>query len=306
MAHGFSKKLSTALPDPVFLYLRSSLKRKTVANPWRPHRFTDHILRLLLARDDRRSVFADKLATRDYVVSRLGPGYLPALYQVAEDPDDLDFAALPTRFVVKTNHGSAMNCIVTDRDAVDVAAVRARLRGWLDTDYGAASREFAYRGIARRVFVEQLLELAPGKLCYDYKLYCFAGETRLIQVVADRSLSNPLDRSNGFFSETWQPLDIDWHTPRLESLPAPACLDEMKTVARRLSADFDFLRVDLYIHDGKVIVGELTNFPDGGLGPFTLEQDRWLGAFFAARPAIKTRSLEARPRRSGNRPQAFP
>jgi len=262
------------------LYVRSSLKRRTIANPWRPRRFTDHILRLLLAGDRRRCVFADKLATRDYVASRLGHGFLPDLYQVADDPADLDFAALPDKFVVKTNHGSGMNCIVADRATLDVPAVRRRLEDWLRIDYGVRSREFAYRGLPRRVFAEQLLERAPGKLCYDYKLYCFFGETRLIQVVTDRSPTDPLDRSNGFFSEDWLPIDIDWRTPRPENLPRPACLEDMKSIARRLAVDFDFLRVDLYIHDGKVIVGELTSFPDAGLAPFTPERDRWLGAFF--------------------------
>jgi hypothetical protein len=50
-----------------------------------------------------------------------------------------------------------------------------------------------------------------------------------------------------------------------KEIPRPACLARMTEVARQLSADFDFVRVDLYEAGGRVMFGELTFSPAGGV-----------------------------------------
>ena len=47
----------------------------------------------------------------------------------------------------------------------------------------------------------------------------------------------------------------------------------MVDVARALSQNLPFARVDLYNVDGKVIFGEITLFPTSGFGRFT--DDEW-------------------------------
>jgi hypothetical protein len=42
----------------------------------------------------------------------------------------------------------------------------------------------------------------------------------------------------------------------------------MITLAERLGRDTDFVRVDLYDVDGRIVFGELTSFPAGGDSPF--------------------------------------
>lgn len=42
----------------------------------------------------------------------------------------------------------------------------------------------------------------------------------------------------------------------------------MKEICRSLSANIPFLRVDLYVIDGKVYFGELTFYPASGIGFF--------------------------------------
>ena len=51
-------------------------------------------------------------------------------------------------------------------------------------------------------------------------------------------------------------------------MPKPSNLDTMIDICRKLSEDFDFVRVDLYsIHD-QVFFGELTHYPAAGFGKF--------------------------------------
>ena len=47
--------------------------------------------------------------------------------------------------------------------------------------------------------------------------------------------------------------------------PKPEKLDEMIEISKTLSADFDFVRVDLYEINGKVYFGELTFSPATGV-----------------------------------------
>ena len=44
---------------------------------------------------------------------------------------------------------------------------------------------------------------------------------------------------------------------------------EMKEIAKKLCKGMAFVRVDLYVHDGKVYFGEMTFHPAGGYTPIT-------------------------------------
>lgn len=50
--------------------------------------------------------------------------------------------------------------------------------------------------------------------------------------------------------------------------PKPKNLDRMIEVAKKLSEDFPYARVDLYNTDGQIYFGELTFYPDSGYGSF--------------------------------------
>jgi hypothetical protein len=63
--------------------------------------------------------------------------------------------------------------------------------------------------------------------------------------------------------------------------PRPAQLDEMLQVARKLAAPLGYMRVDMYLYQGHVYVGELTLTP--GAGRYIMEPKEWderLGAKF--------------------------
>ena len=53
---------------------------------------------------------------------------------------------------------------------------------------------------------------------------------------------------------------IDW--------PMPVCFDKMVEIARILSGNFPFVRVDLYNVGGQIYFGELTFYPASGYGSF--------------------------------------
>lgn len=245
-----------------------------------------------MLRDHRRLVvtFADKAAVRDYVATVIGGQYLPHALAIVDDPSALLDIALPDGYVIKPTHGSGA-VIVVSHQAPATARLRSEpgdwtyqhvrpafapradvvriAQGWLSQLYGQGpNREWVYGQVPRRVIVEELLSARDGTIPADYKLFVFHGRCKYIQVDADRFGH----RTQDFFLPDWQHLPLSggppWACPRPEK---PTALAEMIDVAQRLGADTDFVRVDLYCIDGRVVFGELTSFPAGGDSPFDPE-----------------------------------
>ncbi|MCW0216267.1 MAG: hypothetical protein OJJ54_23195 [Pseudonocardia sp.] len=261
---------------------------------WRtrePRTFREKV-RYKMLRDHRDLVvtMADKAAVREHVAALVGARYLPAAYAIVEDPVALRDLALPDEYVVKPTHGSGTAIIVSDR-----APEEARLptepgswvyrhvrpgfapredvvriaEGWVAQLYGQGpNREWVYGRVPRRIIVEELLVGADGAIPDDYKFFVFHGRCAFVQVDAGRFGR----RTQDFFRPEWLHLPLSGGPPWAEPEPAkPGRLTEMIEVAERLGAGTDFVRVDLYDVDGRVVFGELTSFPAGGESPFDPE-----------------------------------
>lgn len=62
----------------------------------------------------------------------------------------------------------------------------------------------------------------------------------------------------------------------------PKNFDRMIEIVKKLSEDFDYVRVDLYNIDGEIYFGELTFCPDGGFGKFTdINWDYKFGSYWS-------------------------
>lgn len=210
---------------------------------------------------EKLAPFADKYSVRRYVASVAGETVLVPLLAVADRAAELDWEKLPPAFVLKATHGSAWNVIVRDKAAANPAAIRATLDGWLRKSYSARTMEPQYARIRPRIIAETYLG-HPSEDPVDYKFHCFGGEPRLIHVVGDRSRA-----------PTWAFLDPEWHmldvrdgdTPPPDSPPPPPRrLRDMFDLARRLSAPFPYVRVDLYAIEDRLYFGELTFTPANG------------------------------------------
>jgi len=245
-----------------------------------PRRFSEKMLYKKLY--DRRPVMAvwtDKLAVRDYVRDRLGTDrHLIPLLGVYDTADAVVDALpnLPPSFVLKASHGSGWVNVFrrdTPRSAGDIHAMAA---DWLGRDYATISDEWGYRDLARRVIAELFLENG-GRIASDYKFLCFNGVPRLVMATQDRFSAFKAST----FDLDWHEVDLrQWRYPPVVDLTRPETFDEMVDMARRLSAETDFVRVDLYEAGGRVYFGELTSYHFGGLIGFDpphwdVELGRW-------------------------------
>jgi len=251
------------LPHPLFASAMHALFQGELSTLRRPRTYSQ----LLAAKNLRPQpplvhVTADKYAVRRHVAERVGEQYLIPLLQVADDADDLDLDALQGPCVIKGTHGCDMTLLVPDPAALDHDAVRATVRGWLDTDfYRAGWRESPYRGLPRRVVVEEFI--GDGRTPpTDYKFFVFHGQPAVVVVDQDRFSGH----TSTLLTPDWRELAVTGRFDSAAVLPRrPAGFAEMLEVAQKLGTDFDFVRVDLYDVDGRVYFGELTHNPGGGL-----------------------------------------
>jgi hypothetical protein len=251
-----------------------------VTNPFWPRSFNEKLLRRKLDPYPPEWVqLADKLRVRDYVAETIGSQHLNELLLVTANPDEIRLAELPSRFVVKPNHGSGWVNLVRDSTLVDEAAIRAQCRTWLGMRYGAKEGERWYDEIPPRILVERFLEGADGEPASDVKFFVFHGRTEVVQVDTDRYKEY---RQKSYYDRDWNLLPMRKSRPAGRVIPRPRQLAEMLELAERLAAGQTFVRVDLYcLVDGQIIFGELTLVPGGGVGKFVPQEWDWrLGALW--------------------------
>jgi len=221
--------------------------------------------RMLYDRNPRLTGLADKLRARDHVTSRAGKEYLVPLFWTEARPEDIPFAELPPKFVLKTNHGCGYNIMIKDRSELDPDAVRRQPREWLDVNFcedNFLGVEWAYKHIRPMIMVESLLEGDGGDLD-DCKFFCYDGRAEFLKLTFDRfgeSSEAFLDRDLG---------RLDFYGQGLRQFQGPITLPEnygeMVRVAEAVSQGIDFLRVDMYSTGGRIFVGELTLYHGAGM-----------------------------------------
>lgn len=219
----------------------------------------------IYGRDERMLVCADKYRVREYVVEKAGPEILNELYGVYERAEDIDFERLPDSFALKVNHHSGGNVLCRDKTKLDRQAAKKFLNKYMRRDNYSACVEWSYKNIPRRIVAEKYLE-EDGKPPTDYKFSCFNGEPLYVSIHLDRFG----DHHRNFYDLEWSLIPFTVGPPNAERpLMKPARLDEMAQIAKKLAADFPFVRVDLYCIEDQILFGEMTFFPNGGWLDFT-------------------------------------
>lgn len=213
-------------------------------------------------RNPIQTIIADKYASRQYIAQHIGADYLVPLIGVWDTPESVPYNVLPSSFVLKTTHDSGGVVVCRGKDKFDKEAANRILKKSFNRNYYINSREWAYKDIKPRIICEELLVDETGWDLKDYKIFCFNGKPAYIEVDYNRSIRHMLNA----YDVDWNLLNFCDSSPNdpNANIVKPKCLDEMLEIAKVLSKDFNFLRVDLYSIESKVYCGELTLYPGGG------------------------------------------
>ena len=266
------------LPPKISIQLRYFYNLHKFVNFHNPRTFSEKLQWLkIYNKDPRYTTMVDKYSVKEYVSKVIGSEYVIPTYGVWDSPDIIDWKNLPPKFVLKTTHagGGSGVVICDDIESFDKEEATIKLMNSYMTDTYATSKEWPYKNVPRRIIAEQLLESKVQNELLDYKWYCFNGEPKYCQVIKDRKSKETID----FF-------DVDWNHQEFIGLVGrntkvchsdippqrPENLNIQLSVARKLSKDLPFSRIDLYEVDGRVYFGEITFFPLSGMGKFIPEK----------------------------------
>lgn len=235
-----------------------------------PKLFTEKIQWLKL--NDRRDLYtlcADKYLVRNYVEEKIGSKYLIPLVFMTENYKDINQNELPDYpTIVKTTHDSGGTFIIQDKKTFDFKRLQRELFQRLKNNFYYLNREWEYKNIKPRIIVEKLLKDDSGnKQLNDYKIYCFHGKPMFIQTIFDRGLETKED----WYDTNWNLLDVYYFSPIKKNVEKPKVLKDLLNVAEKLSQDFPYVRVDLYVANNQIYFGELTFRPYGGFMKFVPE-----------------------------------
>ncbi len=239
-----------------------------------PIRFTDKQQWLKLNWYDPLAVkCADKYAVREFIKERIGQKYLNDLYGIYESVNDIDIDKLPNAFVLKGTHGSGFNIICKDKTQMNWHEEFKKIKRWLKKNYYWQNREWVYKNIKPRIVCEKYLtEENYYNSLTDYKIYCFNGIPKYCQVIRGRGVNETID----FYDTEWGHMPFTGLRPLTMSdknYTKPKKYEKMLDLAKRLSENFPFVRVDFYYIKDKIYFGELTFFPLSGIGRF--EPPEW-------------------------------
>jgi hypothetical protein len=125
--------------------------------------------------------------------------------------------------------------------------------------------------------VEAMIRTTDGRPPTEYKFFMFDGRPELVAV---RLNVDHFLHSNLFATPDWERTPLKFDMPRYdgEMPPRPPFLDEMISLAERVSAGFDHIRVDFLVADSAFFAGELSLYPQSGMVPAHPDSyDVWLG-----------------------------
>ena len=233
-----------------------------------PYTFSEKIqwLKLFDSSNHLKTKLADKYEVREWVASKIGTEYLIPLVGAWDKFSDINISELPSKFVLKTNHGCATNVIITNKNNVNWSEVEQIYKGYLSINYAFYAFEPQYMDIKPKIIAEKYIESQEGTL-YDYKIHCFNGQPYYIHVIGDRDLINH-KAYEAFYDIKWNLQEFTSNTfPKYEKIiEQPKSFDKMLQLAAVLSADFAYVRVDLYeLDNGDIKFGEMTFTPASGM-----------------------------------------
>lgn len=278
------KRLFNSLPDAGFYQYKSLQVHGRFCNFRNPKRFSEKIFYRMRYPEPVFTTLADKVAARDYVARTIGPDYVVPAYFACDTVTPETFDALPSAFVMKTSNGFGQVKIIRDKRQEDLVQLAELANGWLSTGAATRSREKHYLSIPPKILFEKAL-LDGGDAPDDYKFNVFNAPGQEPFVFIQHMHGRFRDLEQQLYLEDWSPapfqMDLPLLRPSKGTTEKPQALPEMLALAKKLAQPFGYLRVDFYVHQGKVYVGELTVTPGAGTYVFTpRDWDRSLGERF--------------------------
>lgn len=231
-----------------------------------PQRFTEKLQWLkLFYRNPDMPIVSDKVGVRAYLTQKGYENLLNEVYGIFDDVDEINFANLPERFVLKVASGSGWNLVCKNKKEISWGLWKKVIKSWQKQDLAWYGREWNYSGLKSRIIIEKYLEDESGEL-RDYKFFAFNGKVEYVRVDLGRFTIH----YQNYYDCEWNFKEFRTSYPNYtdEKIEKPKNFNEMLKIANELAEGFPHVRVDLYNVNGKIYFGELTFFVSSGFLSF--------------------------------------
>ena len=280
--YSISRNIARLLPDKIYLSIKFH-DRLGYWMDWKnPQTYNEKLQWLkLYTRRPEYTIMVDKEKVTDWVAERIGEEYIIPTLGVWKKAEEVDFNSLPQKFVIKCNHNSGTGMyICKDKSKMDEEIVHKGLKRGLRENYILQNREWPYKNVPRRILAEQYLEEPEKKAPEDYKVMCFDGKVKLIELHEGRFTDN---HTQAFYDRDWNMTQITqgkYGKVATKTIARPSLLEEMIKLSEILAKDIPHVRVDWYIVNNHLFFGEMTFFDGSGFEPFDkFEDDQLLGSW---------------------------
>ena len=264
------------IPDSIYVRLKYRKAFGRWPNLKHPQTFNEKLNWLKLHdRNPLYTTMVDKYEAKRYVADLIGEEYIIPTLGVWERAEDIDFDSLPDKFVLKATHDSGRVIICRDKSKLDKAKAVKEMRESLKRNFYAVTREWPYKNVKPRIIAEQLLENSTdtGMADYkvhnqdinDYKFFCFNGHVEFMKVDFDRHT----DHHANYYDRDFNLLDFGENVcPPIKEriIQRPILFSKMIELSEKISKHIRFVRVDFYEVNNRIYFGEITFFPDSGIG----------------------------------------
>jgi hypothetical protein len=192
--------------------------------------------------------------------------YVAELYWCASDVISMPWKLLEhTPAMLKATHASR-KFLKLDSSS-DRYLVEHESNEWLNYNYSRKSFEMQYDNIRPMLILEELLQPKFGPL-YDYKFWCFHGKPLVVHI------DDPEQSINPFYDMKGNLLSLHYRQNKLRPIiPLPDNWKEMVDTVTTLCQGHEFVRLDMYNVDGRIVFGEYTFTPNAGVLKFI--PDEW-------------------------------
>lgn len=270
-----SKGYLNWVPDAIYLKILYRLSMGERCNLKNPVKYNEKLQWLKL--HDRKPEYArmvDKYEVRGYIAEAIGEEYLIPCYGVYNSFEEIDFSKLPEQFVLKCTHDSGSVEICKDKANFDFKGAKDRLTGAMGKNYYNTYREWPYKNVKPRIIAEKFMVDETVDDLRDYKIMCFNGEAKLIEVHENR-FARERGYTQTFYDRAWNKLNIaqKGFIPTDEEREKPVKLDEMLALSEKIAKDMYHARIDWYLIGDKLYFGEITFYDGSGFAKFDDEKD---------------------------------
>ena len=256
----------TKLHKQAYFNIHTTHQKRTgnYPNIQNPITYNDKIAWLaLFDHSEKQILYSDKIAVREFIQDAIGGEYLPNLYQVADNFDQIDFTSLPHSFVMKSNHDSGTVKLIQDKINADFQSLSEQFTKAMDKPYGIEKGEWFYSHIKPKILVEEYIHTDSGFPPADFKFHCVNGKVVWLQYIFDRgSQTKEIITDRNFIPMPLQ-LDTDFICTQTV-IQKPTTWDKMIGLAEKLATDFKYVRIDLYNENERILFGEMTFLPRAG------------------------------------------